>query len=100
MTMPSNLVIQDAKITKYLLVYQPKSDKSGYLAWAGYNLDNWEVLKNDIIKAVKGSEISDVTPTGYGSQFTVKSQCRGPNGRLLRLSLSGNRMKEQKYEDL
>ena len=27
MTIPSNLVIQDAKITKYLLVYQPKSDK-------------------------------------------------------------------------
>lgn len=50
LTILSNLVIQDAKITKYLLVYQPKSDKSGYLALAGYNLYNWEVLKSDIIK--------------------------------------------------
>lgn len=85
MTILSNLVIQDAKITKYLLVYQPKSDKSGYLALAGYNLDNWEILKSDIIKAVEGSEIADVTPTDYGTQFTIKSQWHGANGRLLRV---------------
>ncbi|WP_157749988.1 hypothetical protein [Dolichospermum compactum] len=30
-------------------------------------------------------EIADVTPTGYGTQFTVKSQWHGPNGRLLRV---------------
>jgi hypothetical protein len=85
MKMPSGLIIQDEKITKYLLVYQPKSDKSRYLALAGYNLDNWELLKNDIINAVEGSEIAKVTPSDWGTQFEVKSEWTGPNGRLIKI---------------
>jgi hypothetical protein len=85
MKMPSCLIIQDEKITKYLLVYQPKSDKSGYLALAGYSLDNWELLKNDIIKAVEGSEIAKVTLTDWGTQFEVRSEWSGPNGRLIKV---------------
>lgn len=83
--MPSYLIIQDEKITKYLLVYQPKSDKSQYLALAGYNLDNWELLKNDIIRSVEGYEIAKVTPTDWGTQFEVKSEWSGPNGRLIKV---------------
>ncbi|MEH2218786.1 MAG: DUF6883 domain-containing protein [Nostoc sp.] len=85
MKMPSGLIIQDEKITKYLLVYQPKSDKSRYLALAGYNLDNWELLKNDIISAVEGSEIAKVTPGDWGTQFEVQSEWSGPNGRLIKV---------------
>ncbi|MEH2194307.1 MAG: DUF6883 domain-containing protein [Nostoc sp.] len=85
MKIPSGLVIQDEKITKYLLVYQPKSDKSIYLALAGYNLDNWKLLKNDIINAVEGSEIAKVTPNDWGTQFEVKSEWSGPNSRLIKV---------------
>lgn len=75
--MPSGLVIQDEKITKYLLVYQPKNDKSRYLALAGYNLDKWELLKNDIINAVESFEIVKVTRSDWGTQFEVKSEWSG-----------------------
>jgi hypothetical protein len=85
MKLSSNLVIQDEKITKYLLIYQPKSDKSGYLALAGYSLENWEVLKNDIIKAMEASEIAKVTQTNWGIQFEIKSEWYGPNGRLIKV---------------
>ncbi|MEH2450697.1 DUF6883 domain-containing protein [Nostoc sp.] len=85
MKIPSGLVIQDEKITKYLLVYQPKNDKSRYLALAGYNLDNWELLKNDIINAIEGSEIAKFTPNDWGTQFEVKSEWSGPNGRLIKV---------------
>ncbi|MEH2448597.1 MAG: DUF6883 domain-containing protein [Nostoc sp.] len=85
MKISSCLVIQDEKITKYLLVYQPKDDKSRYLALAGYNLDNWELLKNDIINAVEGSEIAKVTPNDWGTQFEVKSEWTGPNGQLIKV---------------
>ena len=40
MEMPSALVIQDRKITHYLLIFQEKDDKSQFLARAGYTLRN------------------------------------------------------------
>jgi hypothetical protein len=85
MRMPSGLVIQDQKITNYLLVYQPKDDKSEYLALAGYTLENWELLKRDILDAVEGAEVAEITPTGWGTRFKVKSEWNGLNGRLLRV---------------
>ncbi len=85
MRVPSNLLIQDQKITNYLLVYQPKDDKSEYLALAGYNQENWQILKRDIMEAVEGTEIAEVTSTGWGTRFKVKSQWYGPSGRLVKV---------------
>lgn len=85
MKIPPNLVIQDQKLTNYLLVYQPKDDKSEYLALAGYGQDNWQLLKRDIIEAVVDSEVAEVTPSGWGTRFKVKSQWHGLNGRLVRV---------------
>lgn len=85
MKIPPNLVIPDPKLTNYLLVYQPKDDKSEYLALAGYTLDNWPSLKLDIIEAVKGSDVAEVIPTDWGTRFKVKSEWYGPNGRLVKV---------------
>lgn len=68
MRISSNLLIQDQKITNYLLVYQPKDDKSEYLALAGYSQENWQILKRDIMEAVEGTEIAEVTSTGWGTR--------------------------------
>ncbi|MGG6269745.1 DUF6883 domain-containing protein [Leptolyngbya sp. AN03gr2] len=83
MKMPSGLVIQDQKLTNYLLVYQAKDDKSEFLAGAGYTLQTWEELRQDIVKAVEGAEISEINETEWGMRFLVKSQWRGLNNRLL-----------------
>ncbi|EAZ91696.1 hypothetical protein CY0110_26233 [Crocosphaera chwakensis CCY0110] len=83
--MSSNLVIEDAKLTRYLLIYQRKDDKSKYLAQYGYTLDNWQVLKLDIIKAVQGQEIDEITQTDWGQRFKVKSQWTGVNGKLIKV---------------
>ena len=40
--------IAEAKLTKYLLIQKPKDDKSGFLAQAGYNLDNWWQLQQEL----------------------------------------------------
>ena len=40
--------IAEAKLTKYLLIQKPKDDKSGFLAQAGYNLDNWCQLQQEL----------------------------------------------------
>ncbi len=43
-----NATIPPAKLNQYLLVLQPKDDKSGFLAQAGYNLENWQGLEQDL----------------------------------------------------
>lgn len=85
MTLPANLLIQDQKLTSYLLVYQEKDDKSGYLALAGYTLQNWQLLKRDILSAVASSGVTEAIPSAWGTRFKVKSQWNGLNGQPLKV---------------
>ena len=85
MKLPSGLVVKDSKITKYLLVYQPKDDKSEYLSYYGYSLANWESLKNDILEAAEKSEITENFVTDWGIRYKVKCQWLSPNNRLLKV---------------
>lgn len=81
----SGLVIQDQKLTEYLLVYQHKDDKSGFLALAGYTIENWRQLKQDRLNAVASSEVAEVIDTHWGTRFKVKSQWNGLNDRPIRV---------------
>ena len=83
MEMSSRLVIQDQKITHYLLIFQEKDDKSQFLANFGYTLQNWEQLKTDILQFVPGSERLSTVDTAWGLRFKVRSQWQGANGRSL-----------------
>jgi hypothetical protein len=84
MQMPFGLVIQDRKLTNYLLVYQDVDDKSEFLAMAGYRLQNWQRLKQDILRAVEGAEVEAEILTDWGVRFRVKSEWAGVNGCVLR----------------
>jgi hypothetical protein len=85
MKMPSGLIIQDRKLTSYLLIYQPNDDKSEFLARAGYTLQTWQLLTQDILKAVEGMEVTEITETEWGKRFRVNTQWAGLNGRLLKV---------------
>jgi hypothetical protein len=83
MQISSRLVIQDQKITQYLLIFQEKDDKSQFLANAGYTLQNWEQLKADILCFVPDSEILATVETPWGLRYRVRSQWQGANGRSI-----------------
>lgn len=85
MRMPSGLVIQERKLTQYLLVYQVEADKSEFLAQAGYTRQNWQLLKRDILEATEGAEVAEVISTDWGTRFKVKSQWNGLNGQWLKV---------------
>ncbi len=79
------LIIPDAKIINYLLVYQPKDDKSEYLANYGYTQDNWQLLKEDIIKATQKSQNIEITETDWGRRFKIKIQWYSINKRIIKV---------------
>ena len=84
MKLPENSLIAPEKITHYLLKWQPDNDKSQFLKYAGYTLENWERLAEDIRGQLKeDAELSRKTP--YGDLFRIRGELIGPTGISLRI---------------
>lgn len=50
------IIIEQAKITQYLLIPKTKNDKSKFLNDLGYFLHNWQELETDIRKIALENE--------------------------------------------
>ncbi|MGF1522662.1 MAG: DUF6883 domain-containing protein [Leptolyngbyaceae cyanobacterium] len=80
MLLPQNAIIAEEKLTQYLLVRLPKDDKSKFLAQAGYTLDNWQQLEQDLRTQVLTQTAEFVETTRYGKKYAIAACLRGPNG--------------------
>ena len=83
MKLPSDALIATDKFTKYLLVKRPVGDKSEFLSQAGYTLDNWQELGQDIRQQILSQEAVPIEQTRYGEYFEIRASLRGPNGVAL-----------------
>lgn len=80
-----NAIISPDKIKRYLLVPKKRNDKSRWLAQAGYKLEIWHILKQDLKEQLSGIKAVATDMTPYGQLFEVKGEIIGPNGHLLRV---------------
>jgi len=48
MKLTQDAIVSEKKLKEYLLTPRIEDDKSGFLALAGYSLENWRVLENDL----------------------------------------------------
>lgn len=83
--LPSNALIASEKLTKYLLARRAVGDKSEFLRQAGYTLDNWEQLEQDIRQQILSEEAVSIDQTVYGELFEIRASLVGPNGVILAL---------------
>ncbi len=83
MKLPPDSLIARAKVTHYLLVPQPRGDKSQFLELAGYDSSLADQLINDIRNQVLpcDAEISELTE--HGQFYEIICPLTGPNGRVL-----------------
>jgi len=79
--LPRDAVIPRDKLLRYLLLEE--SDKSKFLASAGYTLANWEVLERDLRRLAQDHEISDRETSPYGVKYEVRGTLTSPNGGKL-----------------
>jgi hypothetical protein len=77
--------ISPRKLTQYLLVLLPKDDKSQFLAKAGYGLDNWQQLEQDLREQILPLEAIPTQMTPYGQKYVIVGHLTGPNGITLRV---------------
>ena len=77
--LPQNAIIPEEKLTKYLLVLLPKDDKSKFLAQAGYTLDNWQQLEQDLLTQVLTQPAELVETNCYGKKYLIRACLQGNN---------------------
>ncbi len=80
MKLPSDSIIAPGKLTEYLLKWRPENDKCGFLAQAGYVLENWERLLRDIREQILPLEAHFVETTDYGEVYEIRGLLLGPSG--------------------
>ncbi len=85
MKLHRNSIITREKITNYLLKWQPDNDKSQFLARAGYSMDNWQRLLEDIRTQILPVEAELMRKTAYGKLFRIRGKLMGPTGDSLKI---------------
>jgi len=83
MKLPADAVIAQEKLTQYLLVPQVRGDKSSFLKRAGYELENFERLQNDLRSQILSLEAETGENNEFGQYFQIRGDLRGPNGVAL-----------------
>ncbi len=83
MQLPSDSIIPEDKITRYLLVPRIKDDKSKFLAQAGFTQENSEELLLAIRQLAATNEAIEDNTNEYGIFYIVEGNLQGINDRDL-----------------
>jgi hypothetical protein len=83
--LPTDTQIAQEKLTSYLLVKRPVGDKSEFLKLAGYTLDDWQRLEEDIRRQILMKEAISTEQNRYGEYFEITASLTGPNGTELKV---------------
>jgi hypothetical protein len=83
--LPSDALIAPAKLTDYLLKLLPASDKSRFLARAGYTPADPARLERDIREQLLPVRAVFVDETDYRWKYEIRGVLVGPNGTALRV---------------
>jgi len=83
MKLPPDTVIATTKLDEYLLRHRDEDDKSGFLALAGYTLENVDRLLNDLRTQLLPLDAEFFDQTEYGAKYQIRGTLTGPNGRVL-----------------
>lgn len=97
MRIPDNAVIVRAKITEYLLVYRRKSDKSQFLAQAGFRRDDPDELMKAFRRLIAEYDAIEDRRNEYGIFYRVEGDLYGPVGVLKVVTVWLHREIDSKY---
>jgi hypothetical protein len=78
MKLAADTVIAREKLDEYLLCHRDENDKSGFLALAGYTLENADSLMNDLRTQFLALDAEFFDQTDYGSKYQIRGKADGP----------------------
>lgn len=59
------------------MVALPKDDKSKFLGQANYTLENWQELRDDLLKLTQIETAQRLRSTPYGIKYKIRGELRG-----------------------
>jgi hypothetical protein len=77
---PTDALISEDKLTRYLLVFRAKDDKSKFLARAGFTLDGVVSLRKAIVHLITVEDAIEDGSNEYGIFYQVEGMLQGVNG--------------------
>jgi hypothetical protein len=83
MKLSGEAIIAPSKLTEYLLVWKPENDKSQWLENAGYTIDNWQELEDDLRIQILPLNAIYIETTRFGQLFQIIGTINTPNGSEL-----------------
>ena len=99
MKIPVDAIIPEAKLTKYLLAFKPRNDKSRFLAQAGFTIENSQTLKLAIQQLSQSVEAMPDRTNEYGTFYNVSGILQGSNGiNLLVVTIWLKRKTDGKFQ--
>ena len=79
MKIPGTAIISEGKLTKYLLIRREFDDKSKFLNNAGFTLENYYILIEELLQLIQQEEAVRLEePPGQGREAGA---CHKPRGR-------------------
>ncbi|MEB3336648.1 MAG: hypothetical protein VKJ46_04240, partial [Leptolyngbyaceae bacterium] len=81
--LPQDAIIAREKLTQYLLIPLSKDDKSKFLAQAGYRLDTWKNLEQDLRSQVLTQAAERIETNRYGEKYAIRASLQGTNEVVL-----------------
>ena len=85
MKLPDDAIIAPKKLTHFLLAWREENDKSGFLAKAGYAVENAKQLETDLRSQLLPLDAEFLDHDEYGDKYIIRGKLKGPNGRVLRV---------------
>jgi hypothetical protein len=79
MYIPQDCLIPNEKLTRYLLVFKTRNDKSQFLAQAGFTQANPEQLKEALLNLIQNYSAIFDRSDQYGDFYRVIGTLRGAN---------------------
>lgn len=88
MKLSAQAIISREKMANYPLAWRPESDKSRFLARAGYTDRDADAdrLADDIRNQLLGKDAEFECSTEYGEMYRITGTLIGPNGRELNVT--------------
>ena len=74
-------LVEERKITGYLLSEERSEGKAAFFAAFGFNLARWDLLRDALLAHAASNEVAQVVSTPFGAKYLVEGRLLTPDGR-------------------
>lgn len=76
-----NVLVEESKITSYLLSEENSGGKSAFFIAFGFTIEDWQILKDALIQHASSHEVKHASETKHGVKYIIEGEMQTPDSR-------------------